>query len=1055
MNFAGIKNVDDLLKFAVVPPIRKRIEQIIEIARKSIDEPGRSSIYIDLINKYIDKEIPKYVLNIFKCDPNIKSIDQPSKYSNWIFSILENMSVPALINFGKDPYKLDELNSYLDIYDKNVKKIRGELAAEIKNIKSFDHLEEVALQISPEVKTEGKGVYSELYNKNGWLVIYPKDHAAAIEWGKNTNWCTASKTQESFNNFKKYSPLSIIINTKTGNKWQTDPSTKWFNDKNDDPVGRIGWLVSHKVPFDLMDLLYKILEHEDFGEKYKKIIKDIYEGDANSLASLPIESLSDILHGAAENGSANVFEKIYKVVADNDLLKHIDDTYTNVASVAAKHGNLNVLKHLVEKHGYDLEHYNMNTRTVCRKGYLEIVKYLIEQGIEFDIGDLGEAAENGHLNIIRYLETQGVEPNNSTLTSAAHKNGSLKTIKFLLDKGIKPNKNFLLAISRTEHTDFVKNILDNYKFEDHAISSGFVGAVVYKRKETIQMYIDKYKESEILDVIINYAFPSAIEGGDTEIVELLSNTTTIPKDILNNATKEAVSNNNIELLKYLVNKGAVPPEETLEGAIKYGANELAIYLLKIKVKVSVQALTYVLEEANPDSKYYKELLTLIFDNIHYLPEDILQKGIESSNYTIVEIAVEKGAKLTQTLLNHLIYVNNSNIIKLLLPQIDTKYYPKMIIDAMHTNRPSIAMTIIHMFHNSENPPSKDYLIEACKARFNSDEAYLRLYRSLIYHGMLPTKESLIAAVEYNIHIIAELLLKDGIQPTYDMLERARANNYTNIVALLSQYLPDGPPPQDPQNPDDNFAGLKTINQLTKKASLIINKEIASELRELARLRGDIWKSTAYTTAAEHIEQLDHPITDLENFKELPGVGEDINVEIQEFLDTGKIRKLERLKTKAEKSGHRMSRNVALHNTEEFFQNADILELKYEICGSLRRKELKVKDVDVIILYRDIKIWKELAEEYNQVSRSGDQEIDFEMNGVEINLRGVEEDEWGAGVLYFTGPNSFSVYMRKIAKENGYKLNRHGLFDSDGTRLAKDEEGIFKALDLDYVEPESR
>src|SRR5207237_8485529 len=48
-------------------------------------------------------------------------------------------------------------------------------------------------------------------------------------------------------------------------------------------------------------------------------------------------------------------------------------------------------------------------------------------------------------------------------------------------------------------------------------------------------------------------------------------------------------------------------------------------------------------------------------------------------------------------------------------------------------------------------------------------------------------------------------------------------------------------------------------------------------------------------------------------------------------------------------------------------------------------------------------------------------------GLQVDLRAVEPDAYGAALLYFTGSKAHNIELRKIAQEHGYKLNEYGLF----------------------------
>jgi DNA polymerase (family 10) len=78
-------------------------------------------------------------------------------------------------------------------------------------------------------------------------------------------------------------------------------------------------------------------------------------------------------------------------------------------------------------------------------------------------------------------------------------------------------------------------------------------------------------------------------------------------------------------------------------------------------------------------------------------------------------------------------------------------------------------------------------------------------------------------------------------------------------------------------------------------------------------------------------------------------------------------------------------------------------------------------------------------------------------GIQVDLRVVEEDSFGAALQYFTGSKAHNIKLREMASRRGWKVNEYGLFrESDGRKLAgKDEEGIYKALGLPWIPPELR
>jgi DNA polymerase (family 10) len=77
------------------------------------------------------------------------------------------------------------------------------------------------------------------------------------------------------------------------------------------------------------------------------------------------------------------------------------------------------------------------------------------------------------------------------------------------------------------------------------------------------------------------------------------------------------------------------------------------------------------------------------------------------------------------------------------------------------------------------------------------------------------------------------------------------------------------------------------------------------------------------------------------------------------------------------------------------------------------------------------------------------------NGMDVDLRVVEKESFGAALNYFTGSKDHNVTLRRIAQEKGLKLNEYGLFCGSKRIAGKTEEGVYKALGLAYVAPELR
>ena len=78
-------------------------------------------------------------------------------------------------------------------------------------------------------------------------------------------------------------------------------------------------------------------------------------------------------------------------------------------------------------------------------------------------------------------------------------------------------------------------------------------------------------------------------------------------------------------------------------------------------------------------------------------------------------------------------------------------------------------------------------------------------------------------------------------------------------------------------------------------------------------------------------------------------------------------------------------------------------------------------------------------------------------GLQVDVRALDSDTYGAALQYFTGSKEHNVALRQRAVRMGFKLSEYGLFRaSDDVRVAgATEEGIYEALGLAWIPPELR
>ncbi len=131
------------------------------------------------------------------------------------------------------------------------------------------------------------------------------------------------------------------------------------------------------------------------------------------------------------------------------------------------------------------------------------------------------------------------------------------------------------------------------------------------------------------------------------------------------------------------------------------------------------------------------------------------------------------------------------------------------------------------------------------------------------------------------------------------------------------------------------------------------------------------------------------------------------------------------------------------------------------AGSLRRRQETIGDIDILVIAADPqKAHDAFAKfpEAREIMRRGEGEgitSAILSGGVHADIRVLKNDEYGAGLQYFTGDKNHNVKLRQIAIRKGYKLSEYGLFKGSKRIAGKTEEEIYEALGLKPMPPEIR
>jgi len=307
-------------------------------------------------------------------------------------------------------------------------------------------------------------------------------------------------------------------------------------------------------------------------------------------------------------------------------------------------------------------------------------------------------------------------------------------------------------------------------------------------------------------------------------------------------------------------------------------------------------------------------------------------------------------------------------------------------------------------------------------------------------------------------------------------------------------------------------------------------ELFDNMADLLEFRNENpFRVRAYRRASAQLAQLSEDVRtlDAENrLTEIPGIGQDLARKIHEYLATGTVVEIERLKQQVPPSiflliqvpgigpktaaiiaerlkitslaqleaaahdhqlcklpgiqevkeqkilkglalvrqgQHRRTLGAALSLAQRLIEQLKALPdiRRIEIAGSLRRMKETIGDVDVLVsTAKPAAVMRQFTGGAwcRQVLASGPTKTSIlTTDGMQVDLRAVKPEEFGAAWVYLTGSKDHNVRLRERAIRLGLKLNEYGLFRAaSGRRVAgREEADVYKALGLDWIPPEIR
>jgi len=130
-----------------------------------------------------------------------------------------------------------------------------------------------------------------------------------------------------------------------------------------------------------------------------------------------------------------------------------------------------------------------------------------------------------------------------------------------------------------------------------------------------------------------------------------------------------------------------------------------------------------------------------------------------------------------------------------------------------------------------------------------------------------------------------------------------------------------------------------------------------------------------------------------------------------------------------------------------------------VAGSYRRARETVGDLDILVSAADgrsvIRHFVAYDEVETVLSQGSTRATVVLRSGLQVDLRVVPVDSYGAALYYFTGSRAHNIAVRRIAQKRGLKLNEYGIFRGRQRIAGSSEAEMFAAIGLPYIPPELR
>ena len=308
---------------------------------------------------------------------------------------------------------------------------------------------------------------------------------------------------------------------------------------------------------------------------------------------------------------------------------------------------------------------------------------------------------------------------------------------------------------------------------------------------------------------------------------------------------------------------------------------------------------------------------------------------------------------------------------------------------------------------------------------------------------------------------ADLLEIDGQDSfrirSYRNAAQAIENHPQRIADLISE------PKKILEIPGIGKGMLNNLLELFRDKSLAIHRDLIQKyhpsMLELLKIQGLGPKTIALIWSAYKVSDVDgvEKLAREGKIRELPRMGEKHEQKLLKAIES--FRKI----------GGRFQIDHAEAEAEKLSQYIASLPGidKITPAGSLRRGRETVGDLDILVTGACCIDDAQRAAAIDHIAQypplmeviaSGDNKISFRLrSGMQVDVRLLPPDSFGAAMQYFTGSKAHNVALRQRALKMGYTLSEYSLADlkTEAPVAGKTEEEIYGKLNMDYVPPEMR